>query len=334
AEPLAVLALIGEETGLVRPGRVGAELHPVLGDQRRWRGRRAAAGETAEVETLLLLHVLVGKAVEAAAGELFAQRVHDPFAVAERAGTEVFQHQQVAVAVDHQPADAVALAVEYTPGVGHLVELEHVAAQRNRGGDLAAEPAGVDDRGRVAVEHPQGDARMAVVETTADPLAVDPDHLDDRARLGALRGLVDQPLEDPRMGRFPGIPEADGRHVVVHRAILRGPVVAHRWNGEARRPSIGLPVAGTMSGPCTCPTTPTPPTPVPSARPTAAVGCAPSTWAWASCWCCWWCSRCRAASTCAGGPCSRGLRKACGGCWARRCCTARSTTLPPTRLHC
>ena len=38
AQPLAVLALVGEEAGLVRTGRVGAELDAVLGDHRRFGG--------------------------------------------------------------------------------------------------------------------------------------------------------------------------------------------------------------------------------------------------------------------------------------------------------
>ena len=97
-----------------------------------------------EVEAFLLLHVLVGEAVEAAAGEVLAQRVEDRFAVAQRAGAEELDHEQVVVAVHHQPADAVALAVDHAPGVGDLVQLEDVAAQRDRLADLAREPGGVD----------------------------------------------------------------------------------------------------------------------------------------------------------------------------------------------
>src|SRR3546814_1381400 len=66
-------------SGLVRTRRIGAELHPVLGDHARLHRLGAA-----EVETLLLLHVLVGEHVETATGELLAQRGLDPFAVAER----------------------------------------------------------------------------------------------------------------------------------------------------------------------------------------------------------------------------------------------------------
>src|SRR3546814_6916515 len=93
-EPLPVVALVGEEAGLVRAGGVGAELHAVLGDDRRRRGLRALAVPGLEVERLLLLHVLVGEGVEAAAGELRAQRVVDPLAVAEHAGTEEIEDRK------------------------------------------------------------------------------------------------------------------------------------------------------------------------------------------------------------------------------------------------
>src|SRR5690606_34674954 len=76
-EPLAVLALVGEEAGLVRTGRVGAEADAVLGDHRRLR-RATPAVHRAVVEALLLLHVLLGEAVDAGAGEVHAQRLVYP----------------------------------------------------------------------------------------------------------------------------------------------------------------------------------------------------------------------------------------------------------------
>ena len=116
-EPFAVLTLVGKETGLVRASGIGAEFHPVLGDHRRL-GRNAAA----EIEALLLLHVLVGRSVDTAAGEMLAQRVVDPLAMAEHARGEEFDHQQVGVAIDDQAGQPVALAVHRTPAVGHFVQ--------------------------------------------------------------------------------------------------------------------------------------------------------------------------------------------------------------------
>jgi hypothetical protein len=102
---------------LCAPGRVGAELHAVLGDDGRRDRLAAAAAPGPEVEAFLLLHVLVGERVQAAARELRAQRFVDPLAVAVHAGGEELHHQQVAVTVHHQPGQAVALAVDHAPGI-------------------------------------------------------------------------------------------------------------------------------------------------------------------------------------------------------------------------
>src|SRR3546814_21095647 len=69
--------------------------------------------------------LLVGERVEAATGELRAQRLVDPFAVAEHPGTEELDHQQVGVAVKHQAAEAVALGMHYAPGNADRVEDRH-----------------------------------------------------------------------------------------------------------------------------------------------------------------------------------------------------------------
>jgi len=137
-----------------------------------------------------------------------------------RAGAEEFDHDEVVVAVDHQAADAIALAVEHAPGIRHVIELEEIAAQVRRFADLAREPRGIDRDVRVGLEHAQGDARMAVVETAPDPGSVHTRDVDDAARLGPLRGLFDQPLEDPRVGGMPGVLEADGGNGVGHGGML------------------------------------------------------------------------------------------------------------------
>src|SRR5690606_36491932 len=170
----------------------------------------------AEIEAFLLLHVLVGEAVEAAARELLAQRLVDPFAMAERAGAEEFDHQQIAIAVDHQAADPVALAVDHAPGIGDAVELQHLAAQGHGIGDLAREPAGIDRYVGMGFEDAHRDPRMPVVEAATDPVALDADHVDDAAGLGPLRRLFDQALEDPRVAGTPGVLQAYGRVVCIH----------------------------------------------------------------------------------------------------------------------
>src|SRR3546814_12549303 len=54
-EPLPVLALVREEAGLVRAGRVGAEADAVLADDRRRRVAGARAVPRLDVERFLLL---------------------------------------------------------------------------------------------------------------------------------------------------------------------------------------------------------------------------------------------------------------------------------------
>ena len=61
----------------------------------------------------------------------------------------------------------------------------------------------------VMLMHAQGDPRMAVVEAAADPDPVHPDHVHDAARLRPLRGFLDQPLEDPRVGGISVVLESD-----------------------------------------------------------------------------------------------------------------------------
>src|SRR3546814_5499618 len=91
--------------------------------------------------------------------------VVDPLAVAEHAGTEELDHQQVGVSVDHQAGQAVAFAVDHAPGVGHRVEVEDLAAQAHRFADPVRKPGRVDRHVRDGLQHSQGDARVAVVET-------------------------------------------------------------------------------------------------------------------------------------------------------------------------
>src|SRR5690606_14118212 len=221
-EPLAVLALVGEEAGLVRAGRVGAEAHAMLGDHRRLR-RTAPAVDRAVVEALLLLHMVLGEAVDPRAGEVHPQGLVDPLAVAPHAGAEELHHQQVVVAVHHQAGQAVALGVDHAPGVGDLVQLQHLPAQGHGVADAALEPGRVHRDVRVGLEDAQGDARVAVVEAAADELAIDVEGIDDLA--GAQPGgrLLHDLLEDPGVAGTPGVLQLNGGVGGIHRPIVRSP---------------------------------------------------------------------------------------------------------------
>src|SRR5690606_7791852 len=110
-------------------------------------------------------------------------------------------------------------AVDDAPGVGHRIEVQHVAAQAHRFADAVREPGRIDGNVGIGFEHAQGDARVAVVETAADPGAVGADHVDDAAGSGPLRGLVHQLLEDPRVAAAPRVAQADGGDGIVHGRI-------------------------------------------------------------------------------------------------------------------
>ena len=122
--------------------------------------------------------------------------------MAEGAGREELDHQQIAVAVDHQPGQAVALGVHHPPGIRHRIQLQHLAAQGHRLGDLALEEGGIDRLLVILGQYPQGDARMAVVEATADPVVGGIDDINNRAGTWLDLGLFHHFLENPRVGRF------------------------------------------------------------------------------------------------------------------------------------
>ena len=131
------------------------------------------------------------------------------------AGGEELQHQRRAEAIDHQAAQAVALGMDQPIGVGDGVEAEPVGAAR-RLVEAAGEEGGVDGLGRVARQHAQGDARVAVVEATAHPLAVAVDDVHDAAARQAHGRLFDHLLEDPRVRRAPRDFQSNGGKVLRH----------------------------------------------------------------------------------------------------------------------
>src|SRR5690606_39902313 len=141
--------------------------------------------------------------------------LHDRLAVEQRAVAEEREHHQVVIADHDHTAAAVGLAVDHPPGVGNRVQAHHLPARPDGAGDGAGEPSGVHRHVRIGFQDPQRDARVAVVEAAADPGPIDADHVDDRTGPGALRGLLDQSLEDPGVGGFPGVFQAyDGVGVV------------------------------------------------------------------------------------------------------------------------
>src|SRR5690606_30375232 len=75
---------------------------------------------------------------------------------------------------------------------------------------------------RIGLQQAQGDARVAVVEATADELAIDVEGIHDLAGPQARGRLLHDLLEDPGVAGTPGVLQLDGG-VGIHWVIVRGP---------------------------------------------------------------------------------------------------------------
>ena len=96
------------------------------------------------IEAFLLLHVLFGIGVDRAVRIVLEQAAADQLALLVHAGREEFDDQGGGKAIDDEAGQAVALGVDQAIGIGDRVELEQVAAQADRGSDLALEEGLVD----------------------------------------------------------------------------------------------------------------------------------------------------------------------------------------------
>ena len=121
--------------------------------------------------------------------------------MAEGAGREKFDDEQVAVTIHHQAGKPVAFRMHDAPGVAHFIETQQVAAQGDRSANAGGEEGLVHRLVGVFGQHAQGDARMAVVEAAADPGPGDVDDVHDGAGLGLGDRLFHHLLEDPGVVR-------------------------------------------------------------------------------------------------------------------------------------
>src|SRR5690606_14950064 len=76
---------------------------------------------------------------------------------------------------------------------------------------------------RIGLQQAQGDARVAVVEATADELAIDVEGIHDLAGAQARGRLLHDVLEDPGVAGTPAVLQLDGGVGGIHRAIVRSP---------------------------------------------------------------------------------------------------------------
>ena len=217
-EALAVVALIEKEARLVLAARRDAKLQPVLENHVRRRRLRSPA-----IERFLLPHVLFREPVELGIRVVNRECIHDRAALLVHPGSEEFEHDRVAEAIDDEPAEVVALRMHEAVGVGDGIELEYIPAKGDGRAEFLGKERGIDLFFGIAGEQPQRDARVAVVEAAADPAAAAIADVHDGTRRDPPRGLLDHLLEDPRVRRTPLDLERDrgkGSGVVVgHRVI-------------------------------------------------------------------------------------------------------------------
>ena len=165
------------------PGR-DAEAHAVLGDDvRRRRLRRRGSRTTPASARAPRRTSRTGCPGKCAPARRWIASRKRYMPAAKNSSTSV-----VAEAVDDQAAQPVALGMDEAVGVGDGVELRATSRRSATAcADPAGEEGGVDRLVGVGGQHAQGDARVAVVEAAADPLAVAVEDVHDAARRQALR---------------------------------------------------------------------------------------------------------------------------------------------------
>ncbi len=233
---MTILALVGEETGLVAVARRGVKTQAVLVHF----NRLGCLGRAA-VERFLLLHVGFGKPVQARAGEVTQQRGMDRLAETPHARGEVFDHQDVGIAVDHQAGEAIAFAVHYAPCIAYAIKLQPLLAQCHGAIDACGDPLGIDGFGRVGGEQAQRDAGVPVPEPAPHEATLGVLHIDHAA--GRQAGFGFEDLRGP------------------HPGVARGAVGFEANDGEGGSGGVHPPmIAGGRHEPAFC-------TSAPGARP-------------------------------------------------------------------
>ena len=111
-----------------------------------------------------------------------------------------FAEQGVAVAVDHEAAEAVAVGADEAVGIGGLVELEEIAAQGDGAAQGGFEIRLVDRRGRMT-DDAERNLGAGIEETAAGQVAVFVVDVDEIARAGVGGDLAKEARKDRRLER-------------------------------------------------------------------------------------------------------------------------------------
>ncbi len=166
------------------------------------RGGRHFRGIT--IEGFLPLHMLLGKPIKTAVGEMAGQAFQDEVAHPVHAKCEKFHDDQVVKSIHHQAAQAVCFRVDQPPGVGLFAQVQNVPTQADGLADPVLDERGIDNPVGIVGQHAQSDSRVPVVKGSAHSGAVRIHHLHQASVGDFVGGFLNQALEDPRVQESPG----------------------------------------------------------------------------------------------------------------------------------
>ena len=137
-----------------------------------------------------------------------------------RTRREKLHHNQIAITIHDESADAITFRVNDTPCIRDLIEIQDFAAEGNGGGDFGTEPMLVDRNVLVRFENADRDARVTVIKPATNPITIHANDVHDGAGLRALLWLLHEALKNPRMRGLPRVLQANSWDGVIHAVIL------------------------------------------------------------------------------------------------------------------
>ena len=199
----AVVALVGEEAGLVAVGEVDLEADAVLGDDGGFAVGGAVflgagGGVLSEDEAFVVLNALVGADKDVFDLEEFFEFGSDGFGAAEHGEVEEFDDGEVAEAVDDEAGEGIAFCVDDAVGVGGGVEAELIDAEIDRGGEALGDEGFVDGGG-IEGEHAETDGGLGGEHAGAEPCAFAVVYSNEVAVSGFRGDAADHFAEDGRV---------------------------------------------------------------------------------------------------------------------------------------
>src|SRR6516165_5341632 len=153
--------------------------------------------------------MVLGEPIKGAFRIMGSESVLNGIAKSIHAGGEKFQDDRGTKAIDYESAQTVPFGVDQAICIADGIQAEPGAAQRDGMVQAAFEEFGINEFVLIARQDTQGNARMSVVESAADPLAVSICDVHNAAGGQSACRLLDHLLENPRMRGAPRDFQAD-----------------------------------------------------------------------------------------------------------------------------